>query len=74
MNEIRELVVFMRSGKRKEILLEDYFNLKKKEKDWSRKKEYLLLNQLEKSNIISVSYKFIDAKLKRNLTLNKWTK
>lgn len=66
MNEIRELVAFMRSGNRNEILLEDYFLLRRKNK----KREFRLLNQLEKSKIISVGYKVVDHKIKKNLNLN----
>lgn len=70
MNEIRELVAFMRSGNRNEILLEDYFLLRRKNKKWNKKREFRLLNQLEKSKIISVGYKVVDHKIKKNLNLN----
>ena len=67
MNEVRELVAFMRSGKRKEILLEEYFFLRKKQKKWNRKREYRLLNQLEKSEVLSVGYKKIGTEIKKIL-------
>lgn len=70
MNEVRELVAFMRSGKRKEILLEEYFFLRRKQKKWNKKREYRLLNQLEKSEVLSVGYKKIGAEIKRNLILH----
>lgn len=70
MTEIQELVQFMRSGNRKEMLLEVYISLRRKGRKWNKKKEYRLLNQLEKSKVISVGYKVVDHKMKKNLKLN----
>lgn len=71
MNEVSELVAFLRSGKREEILLEDYLVLQSQKKGWRKKRESVLLNQLEKSKVVSMGYKQIDTKLKKNLKLNK---
>jgi len=70
LNEVRELVAFMRSGSRKEILLEDYLTLRRRQKKWNKKREFRLLNQLEKSNVISVGYKKKGFKIKKNLFFN----
>ncbi|EOI52501.1 hypothetical protein RV02_GL001198 [Enterococcus gilvus] len=70
MNEVRELVAFMRSGKRKEILLEEYLFLRRKQKKWNKKREYRLLNQLEKSEVLSVGYQKRDDEIKKNLILH----
>lgn len=70
MNEIRELVDFMRSGKRKEMYLEDYLSIKRRTKKWTRKRECILLNQLEKSSVISVNYKRVGERIRKNLILN----
>lgn len=70
MTEIQELVQFMRSGNREEMLLEVYISLRRKDRKWNKKREYRLLNQLEKSKVISVGYKVVDHKMKKNLKLN----
>lgn len=70
MNEVRELVDFMRSGKRKEFFLEEYLSLQQRNKKWTRKRECLLLNQLEKSSVISVGYKRVNGRIRKNLIRN----
>lgn len=69
MNEIKELVAFMRSGNRKEILLEEYLSLRRKKKGWNKKRESQLLTQLEMSFVVSIDYKQKNKQLKRNLKL-----
>lgn len=56
MTEIQEVLKFMRSGKRKEILLTDYLNLQRKKEEWSKKREKTLLREIHMSKILKVDY------------------
>lgn len=71
MNEVRELIAFMRSGKRKELFLEEYVFLQRRNKKWTRKRECLLLKQIEKSSVISIGYKRVEGRLKKSLIRNE---
>lgn len=56
MNEISILVEFMRSGKRSEILLSKYIHLQQNKGNWNKHRTMMLINQVQKSKIIQVSY------------------
>lgn len=70
MNEVRELIAFMRSGKRKEIFMEEYLFIQRRNRKWTRKRECLLLKEIEKSSVISIGYKRVEGRLKKTLIRN----
>lgn len=52
---VAELIQFMRTGKRKSISVEDYFQLTDKRKHWTSEHKNLLYRGLQRSKAVTVS-------------------
>jgi hypothetical protein len=69
MTEIQALIIFLESGKRKEISMTEYISLQKKKKKWSESRYKKLLAELSISQAIPPNYATKNGQVVRILKL-----
>lgn len=71
MTEIQKLIMFMRTGNRTEVFLEEYLRLQELTGKWTRKRQHQLLRELSFSKVCQVSYKKESDRSQRIIFLKK---